>query len=167
MLDDISRWQFWFEQVQEAAALAKFVLEVQKERAAVSLAVFLDSRSGKTTDLTPSYASTDAYLQKIKWRKFGKEKIFENKLRFQIRIDDFRKRVTEMNKGGIINNDTIQVDDKEVLDFYNLATGKLLTALESDIGDAQNGKNWKLLMTYFNMIQTIESCGIGLVYGLR
>ena len=95
----------------------------------MALAIFLDARSGKTTDLSETYAKTDAALQVVKWRKFGSEKIFENKLRFQIRIDDFRKRVTEMNKAQNINS-TSQVNDQEAMDFYNLASGRLLSGLE-------------------------------------
>ena len=32
---------------------------------------------------------------------------------------------------------------------------------------AYSANNWRLLMSYFNLIQLIESSGIGLVYGLR
>ena len=39
--------------------------------------------------------------------------------------------------------------------------------LQKDLGDAQSASNWKILMAYFNMIQCLESAGIGLVYGLR
>ncbi len=64
-------------------------------------------------------------------------------------------------------SDKIKVTDKEILNFYNLATSRLLTALEEDLAMAQSGNNWRLLMSYFNMIQLMESSGIGLVYGLR
>ena len=76
--------------VSEATILSKFIIDLQLERAMVALTVFLDARSGKATDLSKEYASTDASLQAIKWRRFGADRIFENKLRFQIRIDDFR-----------------------------------------------------------------------------
>ena len=76
--------------VTEAVQLSQFIINLQFERAKVCLAVFLDVRSGTATDLSAEYAKTDATLQMIKWRKFGHERIFENKLRFQIRIDDFR-----------------------------------------------------------------------------
>ena len=56
----------------------------------VCLAVFLDVRSGKATDLTKAYTRTDQALLSVKWRQYSNERIFENKLRFQIRIDDFR-----------------------------------------------------------------------------
>ena len=70
--------------------LSKLILALQWERAAVSLSVFLDAKSGKTTDLSGEYAITDKAIREVEWREFGKEKIFENPLRFQIRIDDFR-----------------------------------------------------------------------------
>ena len=57
--------------------LSKFILALQWERAAVSLSVFLDSKSGKTTDLSKFYAKTDAALQEVQWRRFGPEKVFE------------------------------------------------------------------------------------------
>ena len=76
--------------VGQATQLSRFVINLQLERAMVCLAVFLDVRSGKATDLSKAYARTDEALQSIQWRQFGTERIFENKLRFQIRIDDFR-----------------------------------------------------------------------------
>ena len=79
----------WF-QVTEAMDLSQFILALQWERAAVSLSLFLDAKSGKATDLTKEYARTDRALRSVQWRPFGPEKVFENPLRFQIRIDDFR-----------------------------------------------------------------------------
>ena len=70
--------------------LSRFIMALQWERAAVSLSVFLDAKSGKTTDLSKEYAKTDRALRTVNWRVFGPEKVFENPLRFQIRIDDFR-----------------------------------------------------------------------------
>ena len=70
--------------------LSMFVLSLQWERAAVSLSVFVDSRTGVTTDLSKEYEATNTALRSVQWRQFGEEKVFENPLRFQIRIDDFR-----------------------------------------------------------------------------
>ena len=75
--------------------LSKLILALQWERAAVSLSVYLDSKSGKTTDLTKFYGKTDGALRKVQWRSFGPEKVFENPLRFQIRMDDFRYNITK------------------------------------------------------------------------
>ena len=43
-------------------------------------------------------------------------------------ILSFRNKVTNINKGAVENDNSM--NDMESLDFYNLATGKLLTALE-------------------------------------
>ena len=76
--------------VADAMDLSRFILALQKERAQVCLAVFLDKKSGRTTNLTKEYIDTDNTLIGLKWKMYGQEKIFQNKLRFQIRIDDFR-----------------------------------------------------------------------------
>lgn len=65
------------------------------------------------------------------------------------------------------NNTNLDANDQDVLDLYNLATSRILNTLEQQIGSAQSSNNWRLVMTYFNMIKVIESTGIGLVYGLR
>ncbi len=49
----------------------------------------------------------------------------------------------------------------------NLCNIALLCIVAQDAGDAQSSNNWRLIMTYFNMIKIIESTGIGLVYGLQ
>lgn len=119
--------------VTEATELSRFILDLQQERSVVCLAVFMSKRSSaKLTDLSKEYASTDRRLNMIKWRRFGPEKIFENKLRFQIRIDDFRERVSQVRQSSTLNTSmsNAQMSDAEILEFYNLATSRLLTALE-------------------------------------
>ena len=76
--------------VGECKMLSNVILSLQRERAQISLAVFLDAKSGKATNLTREYAETDKALNELRWKQYGTEKIFRNKLRFQIRIDDFR-----------------------------------------------------------------------------
>ena len=61
----------------------------------------------------------------------------------------------------------MELGQDEIIDFYSLATYNLLSTLQDDLALAQNGKNWRLLMASFNMLQMIDSSGIGLIYGLR
>ena len=77
-------------QVVESMSLSRFALSLQWERAAISLVIFLDAKTEKGTDLSKEYDVTDEALQAVEWRRFGTEKVFDNPLRFQIRIDDFR-----------------------------------------------------------------------------
>ena len=76
--------------VNQATMLSRFIIDLQLERAIICLAVFLDAKSGKATNLDKAYARTDHALLTVKWRPYSNERIFENKLRFQIRLDDFR-----------------------------------------------------------------------------
>ena len=76
--------------VGECKMLSNVILSLQRERAQISLAVFLDAKSGKVTNLTREYTNTDNALIALRWKNYGTEKIFRNKLRFQIRVDDFR-----------------------------------------------------------------------------
>jgi hypothetical protein len=48
------------------------------------------SLSGEKTNLTKEFTETDQSIQKISWKIYGKEKLFDTKLRFRIRLDDFR-----------------------------------------------------------------------------
>jgi hypothetical protein len=75
----------------EARQLALFVLDLQKERSQTALQLYMSTRSGaKNSDLTATYEDTDRSLASIEWKSFGGEKIFSSKLRFQIKLDDFR-----------------------------------------------------------------------------
>ena len=65
------------------------------------------------------------------------------------------------------NDTNVELTQDEILDFYNVATFNLLTTLQDDLTLAQNSRNWRLLMSCFNMLQMIESSGIGLTIGLR
>lgn len=76
--------------VTEVRDLASLVLDLQNERAAIALSLYMSLVTGEKTDLTKSFSKTDATLQKVKWTQFGPEKIFTTKLRFQIKLDDFR-----------------------------------------------------------------------------
>ena len=62
----------------------------------------------------------------------------------------------------------LQTSRKRLLLVFNKYFIVIFTCtLKKDLGTAQSSSNWKILMSYFNMIQCLESAGIGLVYGLR
>ena len=65
------------------------------------------------------------------------------------------------------NDTSVELSQDQILDFYTMATFNLLSTLQDDLSKAQTAKNWRLLMSCFNMLQMIESSGIGLTYGLR
>ena len=108
-------------------------MALQWERAAVSLSIFLDAKSGKTTNLAKEYAETDKALRETKWRRFGPEKIFENNLRFQIRLDDFRNYVYASS--GIKSGEQSSGEDA-ISQRRNEGAGRRNDGSGSDIQDA-------------------------------
>jgi len=76
--------------VSELQDLASLVLDLQRERSSTALNTYVAVKTGDFIDLSEIYATTDRTLNSISWKEFSKEKIFESKLRFQIKLDDFR-----------------------------------------------------------------------------
>ena len=70
--------------------LTLFITDLQQERDAVALALFMNHKTKEKTNMTLDFRRTDLRLLKVQWRKFGPQRIFSTKLRFQIRLDDFR-----------------------------------------------------------------------------
>ena len=53
-------------------------------------AFIMPSIQGEKTNLTKEFQDTDRTIQKIRWKTYGPQKLFDTKLRFRIRLDDFR-----------------------------------------------------------------------------
>ena len=67
-----------------------FITAIQRERNSVALGLFSSKRSGDKANLTEEFRKTTKTIEKVTWKKFGPQKLFDTKLRFQIRLDDFR-----------------------------------------------------------------------------
>lgn len=67
-----------------------FINDLQTERASVCFALFVSIVSQDSWNFTKDFLESDNSLVNVKWRPFGHEKILSTKLRFQIRLDDFR-----------------------------------------------------------------------------
>jgi len=76
--------------VTELQDLATLVLDLQRERSATAVNTYIALKTGETNEMDDIYSQTDSTLNKIKWKRFGDDRIFESKLRFQIKLDDFR-----------------------------------------------------------------------------
>ena len=80
---------------------------------------------GEKTNLTKEFQDTDRTIQKIRWKTYGPQKLFDTKLRFRIRLDDFRGYLVTSIEEGNADEQTIE----EVLAFYNMATSTVLNFL--------------------------------------
>ena len=153
--------------VEKSDEVARLVSNLQQERSEVLLSVFVSNNIDSTVniglDLKNRFRQTDSSLNNISnWRSPAGEDIFRSKLRFQIRLDDFRKRVVE-------NNDTSKADVvvEDAMLFYNYATKVLLDDLSSMIKSSNGSSSWRFLIAYKNILRAIESVGIEMSLGIR
>ncbi|XP_059091667.1 soluble guanylate cyclase gcy-37-like [Tigriopus californicus] len=161
----------------DVGSLAELIISLQRERSEVALSLYMSRKTADNMDLNAIFSRTDQDVDEVQWRPFSSDKIFSSKLRFQIKLDDFREMFSRstLQRPALSPNETRNdnnpyintVSEDDILNFYSHATGTLLNALESDIGDAQSSNNWRIIMAYFNLVKILESMGIGLVYGLK
>ena len=125
------------------------------------------------TDSHSQYLSrfrrTDASLDKFHWpeqiildREFksnvsrSTREMFKSKLRFQIRHEDFRQRISQDEE-----------DINSILNWYKLTDAVFLDYLSQDIKMTNSSAVWRYLIGYKNLLRAIENLGIAVVYGIR
>ena len=97
---------------------ARLVAALQQERSASLMQIYLSKNASKVVnlDFDAQRALTDAALENItKWRAPPGEVIFKSKLRFQIRVDDFRSLTDKRNTTTKKQNQKLAF---ETLEFY-------------------------------------------------
>jgi len=158
------------ESVETSDDIASLVAHLQQERSEAVLTMMSNAASVSIEDIQNTgininqrYEVTDNAIESIKeWRSPPGEKIFQSKLRFQIRLDDFRKRI-------VLNENTSSVDlsVEDVMQFYNYATRVLLDDLSNIIRSSNGSSTWRHLISYKNMLRAIENIGVEMSLGLR
>ena len=116
-------------------------------------------------DLKKRYSTTENALDKMKiWRlpKDADADIFNSKLRFQLRLSDFRKRITPNT-----DNSEVDLSVEEVSQYYNYITRVLLDDLSNAIRSSNGSSTWRFLISYKNMLRAVENIGIEMSLGLR
>ena len=145
---------------------ARLVTALQQERSASLMQIYLSETASKEVnlDFDAQRAQTDAALENMtEWRAPPGEAIFKSKLRFQIRVDDFRRLTDKRNTTTKNQNQKLAF---ETLEFYTYATRVLLDDLSSIIRTSNGSKTWRYLVTYKNMLRALESLGIEISYGI-
>ena len=89
-------------------------------------------------------------------------KIFKSKLRFQIRLDDFRAKIQPNT-----NDAETDLSVENVMEFYNYATNILLDDLSTIISTSNGSSTWRYLITYKNLLRSIQNFGVEMSLGLR
>jgi len=125
--------------------------------------VLVDDIKSIGLNLNDRFLATDESLDQIKiWRKPKNQLMFSTKLRFRIRLEDFRKKVIPDNE-----TNTVDIRVEDVISFYNFATGTLLDELSALIKSSNGSSTWRPLITYKNILRAIENIGTEMSLGLR
>nr|XP_040578040.1 uncharacterized protein LOC121126774 isoform X2 [Lepeophtheirus salmonis] len=155
-------------QVDGVTLLEKFITNLQRERAEVAFYIFTNGTQTLELNLTTRFRYTDRALEKMPWPKLDSANsskatvsnvdstMFQSKLRFQIRHEDFRQKID--NNDGDIN---------AILKWYKVADAIFLTQLSSEIKLTNKSSVWRYLVAYKNLLSAIENLGIAVVYGIR
>ena len=155
--------------VERSDEAALLVSTLQKERSEALFSLFVDNNIATQIsiglDLKARFLQTDKALENVKnWRSPEGAEMFRSKLRFQIRLDDFRKKVIENNE---TNADKSELVVEDAMGFYNYATRVLLDDLTNIIRSSNGSSTWRFLITYKNVLRAIESIGIEMSFGIR
>ena len=142
--------------VEGSDEAARLVSGLQQERSESIFSLFVTNNIATQVsiglDIQKRHLETDEALDKItRWRAPSGQEMFRSKLRFQIRLDDFRKRV-------LLNNETKETTQSELvvedaMNFYTYATKVLLDDLSNIIRSSNGSSTWRYL-------RAIESVGI-------
>ena len=135
---------------------------LQVERAEVAYFIFSNGTRLRTS-LSETFASTDHVLEEVHtWPEFTETsfQILNSKLRFQIKLEDLRESVNPMYQG---EGDSVQAK----MNWYTSINYYIMDAMIQRIKDADISSIWKLLLSYKDLIRSVEFFGISTVEGLN
>ena len=157
--------------VEQSDEASRLVSSLQQERSETLFSLFvtnnIQSQVAVGLDLKKRFLQTDFALENMSnWRSPVGEEMFRSKLRFQIRLDDFRKLVIENNETSQ-NEDQSELVVEDAMYFYTYATKVLLDDISNIIRSSNGSSTWRFLITYKNILRAIESVGIEMSFGIR
>ncbi|CAH0563810.1 unnamed protein product [Brassicogethes aeneus] len=147
-------------QVTKAEDLGKVVTRLQLERFDVAFYVYTESHHQRT-NVTKRFQLTDDALQNMSsWPlvsliRDGKI-VYLNKTTFQENLKEFRENLSK--------NETKMND---VLNWYTAVNAAMLEHLTSEIKETDNSGVWRFLLSFKNLLKSIENIGISSVYGVN
>ena len=156
--------------VERSDEASKLVLGLQKERSETLFSLFvknnIETQDKVGLNLDKRFLETDLALENISnWRSPEGEEMFRSKLRFKIRLEDFRKLVVDNNETTQTNTSGFVVE--EAMYFYTYATKVLLDDISNIIRSSNGSSTWRYLITYKNLLRSIESVEIEMSFGMR
>ncbi|CAM1327370.1 Uncharacterised protein g9491 [Pycnogonum litorale] len=142
-------------QVKISTGLGNLTEAMQSERAEIAFYLFTNG-SVVRRNLSEHFDYTNNLINQLSWPKFRiKDKLFHNKILFQIRLDDFRDKISRFDAPSIDAG----------IEFYNRANYIFLDQLTREIKEKDSSGVWRPLLAYKNIIRAIEHLGISMVFG--
>nr|XP_027213711.1 LOW QUALITY PROTEIN: uncharacterized protein LOC113806741 [Penaeus vannamei] len=143
------------DQVQISTGLGNVTEALQSERAEIAFYLFTNG-SIIRRNLSEHFAYTNSLIENLIWPSFRiDDQLFQNKILFRIRLDDFRDKITKFDTPNI----------EAGIAFYNRANYIFLDQLTREIKEKDASGVWRPLLAYKNMIRAIEHLGISMVFG--
>ncbi|XP_049826517.1 uncharacterized protein LOC109599565 [Aethina tumida] len=154
-------------QVTKAEELGKVVTRMQMERSEVAFYVYTsgghhESQRVLRTNLTKRYELTDEAIENmatwppVSLPQDGK-KVHLNKTTFQENLGYFRQNLTTTNESKMA----------DVLNWYTAVNAAMLEHLTNEIKETDSSGVWRYLLSFKNLLKSIENIGISSVYGVN
>ncbi|XP_040579348.1 uncharacterized protein [Lepeophtheirus salmonis] len=140
------------DKINSATNLVDLITKIQDERLlSIYFVQSILGNYGKEINITEVFSQTDDTLGTLSsWEDLPEDKMFQSKLRFQIRLDDFRQLIL----------DDKSLSTEKILEYYNYITGLLLNTLSKRIKSMDGTSYWRFLISYKNALRAVNSAGV-------
>ncbi|XP_058462598.1 uncharacterized protein LOC131437324 isoform X2 [Malaya genurostris] len=149
-------------QVTMATGLGKVVTRLQQERSDVAFFIYTNG-SMLRRNLTKGFLETDRALENMSsWPDMMIATLNDGKVTW-LNMSEFREELEEFRDNICSENSTV----RDVLHWYTTVNGALLEHLTNQIKDANKSGVWRFLLSFKNLLKSIESLDISSVYGIN
>ncbi|XP_053698462.1 uncharacterized protein LOC128745413 [Sabethes cyaneus] len=149
-------------QVTMATGLGKVVTKLQQERTDVAFFIYTNG-SMLRRNLTKGFLETDRALENISsWPDMTIATLNDGKVTW-LNMSEFREELVEFRDNIQSEYSTV----RDVLHWYTTVNAALLEHLTNQIKDANKSGVWRFLLSFKNLLKSIESLDISAVYGIN
>ncbi|EDS27829.1 guanylate cyclase [Culex quinquefasciatus] len=152
-------------QVTMATDLGKVVTRLQQERSEVAFFIYTNG-STLRRNLTKGFLETDRALENMSsWPDLTFRVVIDGpgSKATWLNMSEFREELVEFRDNICSENSTV----RDVLHWYTTVNMALLEHLTNQIKDANKSGVWRFLVSFKNMLKSIESIDISSVYGIN
>uniref|UniRef100_A0A182JVW7 guanylate cyclase n=1 Tax=Anopheles christyi TaxID=43041 RepID=A0A182JVW7_9DIPT len=151
-------------QVTMATDLGKVVTRLQQERSDVAFYIYTNGMTLRR-NLSDTFLETDLALDNMSsWPDISIRTIQPNNGEVTwLNMSEFRETLQEFRANISTEDSTVP----QILRWYTTANAALLEHLTNQIKDANKSGVWRFLLSFKNLLRSIESLDISSVYGIN